>query len=311
MPQRRRDRRAAPAVASSEVRALAHGGCLGAQPLEQRRCRALPGVARARGLEDERHPRRSPGGRSSSANASVPMWPSPMRWCRSLNAPRTSIESLACTSRSRPGPPISTIRSTVAVGAAGLVERRAGGEDVAGVEADPGLGVVVERGEVRREVLDAGAQRPALAGGRLEQQPRRGVVGDRVEQRQQPLADLAHRGVVPLRRCRSGRRTSRCARPRPRRRSRRPGGGCGRPMATDFSYVAAVGRAEVHEVRRVDERPGCPRSAQASRNARVLGRACPARQRPAARVADEDLERLAADARRRSRAPRRPVPCRP
>ncbi len=30
------------------------------------------------------------------------MWPSPIFWCRSLNAPRTSIESLACISRSRP-----------------------------------------------------------------------------------------------------------------------------------------------------------------------------------------------------------------
>ena len=43
------------------------------------------------------------GWASSSANAWTPMWPSPIFWCRSRNAPRTSIESLAWTSRSRPG----------------------------------------------------------------------------------------------------------------------------------------------------------------------------------------------------------------
>ena len=80
-------------------------------------------------------------------------------------------------------------------GAAGLVERCAGREDVAGVQADPDPRVVVERGEVGLEVVDAGAQRAALAGGRLEQQPR-GVVAEGVEDRQQPLADLPHRRVV-------------------------------------------------------------------------------------------------------------------
>ena len=59
-----------------------------------------------------------------------------------------------------------------------LVQRCPGGEGVAGVEADPGLGVVVERCQVRRQVLDAGAQRAALARGRLEHQPRQRVVVD-------------------------------------------------------------------------------------------------------------------------------------
>src|SRR5690606_31252725 len=53
-------------------------------------------------------------------------------------------------------------------GTARLVERGAGGEDVAGVEADADPGVVVEDVEVRREVVDTGAQGPALAGRRLE-----------------------------------------------------------------------------------------------------------------------------------------------
>ena len=126
------------------------------------------------------------------------MWPSPILWCRSLKAPRTSIESFACTSRSRSGSADLDDPVDGRGRAAGLVERRPGREDVAGVQADPGLGVVVEGGEVRREVLDARAQRPALPGGRLEQQPRRGVAGDRVEQRQQPLADLPHRRRVPF-----------------------------------------------------------------------------------------------------------------
>ena len=81
-------------------------------------------------------------------------------------------------------------------GPAGLVQRRARGEHVTGVEADAGTGVVVEGGEVRLEVLDARAQRLALARGGLEQQPRRAVVGpQRLEDREEALADLAHRGL--------------------------------------------------------------------------------------------------------------------
>ena len=183
------------------------------------------------------------------------MWPSPSFWCRSLKAPRTSIESLAWTSRSRPGPPISTIRSSGRGRAAGLVERGAGREDVAGVEADPGLGVVVEGGEVGREVLDAGAQRPALAGGGLEQQPRGGVVGDRVQQRQQ-----ARRGPAA-----SPRRTRSVAAARVDERAGvhddALGADLGRPLEVvrdrgDRLLVRrGGGRAEVDQVRRVDEDP--------------------------------------------------------
>ncbi len=74
---------------------------------------ALPG-SREPGVSSTNGTPAVAGCASSSRNASTPMCPSPMFWCRSLNAPRTSIESFACTSRSRPGPPISTIRSSVA-----------------------------------------------------------------------------------------------------------------------------------------------------------------------------------------------------
>ena len=73
---------------------------------------ALAGAGR---LQDERHARRSPGGRRARRTRRRRCGPRRCFWWRSLKAPRTSIESLACTSRSRPGPPISTIRSTVAV----------------------------------------------------------------------------------------------------------------------------------------------------------------------------------------------------
>jgi hypothetical protein len=80
---------------------------------------------------------------------------------------------------------------------AGLVERGAGREDVAGVEADAGLRVEVERAQVGVEILDAGAQRATLPGRGLEQEPRRGVVvTEGLEDREQALADLTHRGRV-------------------------------------------------------------------------------------------------------------------
>ncbi len=57
---------------------------------------------------------------------------------------------------------------------------------------------MVEHLEVGGEVLHTGAQRPALPGGRLEQQPGRPVlevVAQHLQQRQQSLTDLTHRGV--------------------------------------------------------------------------------------------------------------------
>ena len=208
-----------------------------------------PGVSRINGTPAVA------GWANRSRNASTPMWPSPMVWCRSLNAPR-DVHRVVGVHQPQPAGPADLDDPVEGRGrAAGLVERRAGGEDVTGVQADAGLRVAVEGVEVRREVLDAGAQRPALPGGRLEQQPRRGVVGDRVEHRQQSLADLAHRGVVPVRRA--------------ARVDVRPGvhddalgadlGGAAEVVG-DRRHRLLVRRggraAEVHEVRRVDERPG-------------------------------------------------------
>ena len=179
--------------------------------------------------------------------------------------------------------------------AAGLVQRRAGREDVAGVEADPGLRVEVEGVEVGRQVLDAGAQGAALAGGRLEQQPRRGVVGDRVEQR----------AAAPRAPAASPRRS--CVRARPGRRvDERPGvhdDALGADLGGALEVVGdrgdrvlvrrGGGRAEVDEVGRVDEDPRAALGHQVA-EAGVVG-GLPGAQRPAARVADEDLERLAAE----------------
>src|SRR5262245_11188064 len=80
-------------------------------------------------------------------------------------------------------------------GAARLVQRRAGREYVTGVEADPGHRMAIEGVEIGPEIVDAGAQRSALTRGRLQEQPR-AVRTELLEQRQQSLAYLAHRGLV-------------------------------------------------------------------------------------------------------------------
>jgi hypothetical protein len=180
-------------------------------------------------------------------------------------------------------------------GPAGLVERGARREDVAGVEADAGLRVEVERAQVGIEVLDAGTQRAALPGRGLEQEPRGGVpVAEGLEDREQALANLAHRRrVAPLALLRVA------------------GGIDERPgvdddaLGSDLDGPAQVvgdhrgrarvrrgrGGAEVDEVRRVDERSH-PAGADRVPERGVLGGPA-GRMGPAPGIADEDLQGLA------------------
>ena len=149
-----------------------------------------PGVSRTNGTPGGRRVREQLARRRRS-----PMWPSPIRWCRSLKAPRTSIESLACTRRSRPGTadlddPVHGRRR-----AAGLVERCAGREDVAGVEADPGLagGGRGRRGRAR------GPRRRRTASGPARRSARAAATGRR-RRPAPPARAAAPRGPVASRR---------------------------------------------------------------------------------------------------------------
>jgi len=154
--------------------------------------------------------------------------------------------------------------------------------------------VVVERVEVGREVLHAGAQRAALPGGRLEQQPGCGVTGGQgVEQGEQALAHLPHGARVPSEAVALARVDV-----RPGVHDDALGADLRRPLEVvrHRRHRALVRRgrrrAEVHQVRRVDEDPGAALGHQVA-EARVLGRLA-LTERPATRVAREDLERLAA-----------------
>ena len=165
------------------------------------------------------------------------------------------------------------------IDAAGGGEVVPGGEQVAGVQADPGLRVPLQRVQVRPEFLRAGAQHLALARHRLEQQA--GVlVAERLQHGQQQLGDLAQRPVaIP-----AGRGAGvhhHAARPDLPAAAQRVRDGRGRPRGDH-----AVGGAEVDQVRRVDEH----RQAGLAQP-RVLRRIARA-GRPAARVRHEHLDDL-------------------
>ena len=121
------------------------------------------------------------------------MWPAPMFSWRSLWAP-DHVLGVVGVDQLQPALADRVHQQRRASGAcrrAGQVV--AGREDVAGVQADAQLRVGVQRLEVRAEVPGPGAERGALAGGRLQQQERVVVVGQLVEQRQQVLAHLLQR----------------------------------------------------------------------------------------------------------------------
>ena len=98
-----------------------------------------------------------------------------------------------------------------------------GGPGVAGVEADAEQRVVVQRGEVRAEVLDGRGQRPC----RRPRSARRAAGARRRAGRRAPAAAAR---AADAARPRSGprRRRSRRARPRPRSRAAAPRPGCAR-----------------------------------------------------------------------------------
>ena len=250
-----------------------------------------PGVSRTNGTPAVA------GWANSSTNASVPMWP-----CADPLVPvlerAAHVHRVVGVHQAQPPGPADLDDPVDGRGrAAGLVERRAGGEDVAGVEADAGL---AGGGRGRRGTAP-GPRRRRTASGPGRRSARAAATG----RRRRPTASSS--GSSPSRTWRiaaayraslsagsaRGRRTSRCARRRPRRRSRPRGAGCGRPTATD-ARRSRGGRAEVHEVRRVDERPHAA-LADGRRGTRASSAGRPGRERPAAGVADEDLERLAAE----------------
>jgi hypothetical protein len=141
--------------------------------------------------------------------------------------------------------------------------------------------VVLERRDVRPQVLDGRGQRLPAAGRRLDQQPR-AAVRDGVQHRQQPLVQLPERGLVPV----------------------LAHGRAGVHDDTTHAELGAPGqvvrdrgdrlldgrlcrRPDVDQVRGVDERRDAALAA-AFHEQRVLLRVARG-QPPAARVADEDL----------------------
>jgi hypothetical protein len=174
------------------------------------------------------------------------------------------------------------------VDAAGGGEVVPGGEQVAGVQADPGLRMPLQRVQVRPEFLRAGAQHLALARHRLEQQVRV-LLAERFQHRQQQLRHLAQRVVTPPAGGRPGRGARvhhHAARPDLPAAAQRVRDGRRRPPGDH-----AVGGAEVDQVRRVDEhrQPGLAQPGVLRRIARA--------GRPAPRVRHEDLDDLGLDRR--------------
>ncbi len=236
------------------------------------------------------------------------MWPSPIFWWRSLNAPRTSIESFACTSRSRSGPPISTIRSTVAA-------------------APPGS----SSGAPAANTWQVSRQTPAL--GWKSRAARYGSRSSTPAHSERPWpavgSSSSHGASSPATASSSGSRPSRTWRIAAAYRSAelaridvRAGvhdhaldAGLRRPAQVvgdrrDRLLVRRRGRgAEVHEVRRVHEHP---HAALGDRGPEPLvlrglaGRSAPSRAGCRRRSAWSRSR-----ARRRSPAPRPPAPCRP
>jgi hypothetical protein len=147
--------------------------------------------------------------------------------------------------------------------------------------------VPVQRGEVGAEVLDGGRQRAAATGGRLDEQPRT-VSGCGVQHRQQPLVQLAQRGLVAvLADRRAGvddhAAAAQLGTPRQVVRDRR-----------DRLLHRRLGRGpDVDQERRVDERGQAALRAAGGEQG-ILAR-CAGGQPPAPRVADEHLDGACAD----------------
>ena len=123
-----------------------------------------------------------------------------------------------------------------------------GGEHVAGVQADPGLRVPLDRGQVRCQVAGPRAQHLALPRHRLEQQVGI-VVAELVEQREHDLAELPQR-LLPV---------PGPAHRRPGVHHHAPGADLPAPPQRVRDRVGrlprhrGVARAQVDQVRRVDE----------------------------------------------------------
>ena len=169
--------------------------------------------------------------------------------------PRGSIESLACTSRSRPGPPISTIRSRVAVVPPGSSSGAPAANAWQVSRQMPGLGVVVERGQVglrgrrcRRTASDPG-RRSARAAATASRRPR-----------PRPGSGAAPRGPGARGRV-VGARPRAVVDVRPGVHDHALGADLDGPpdVVGDRGHRPLVGRgvgdAEVDEVRRVDDHP--------------------------------------------------------
>lgn len=143
--------------------------------------------------------------------------------------------------------------------------------------------------EIRPEVVDAGAQRSALTRGRLQEQSW-AVRIELLEQRQQPLAHLVHRGLVAAV-VDAGAGVDDDA----------PGAdrGSAPEVVGDRSHREPVrlgsGTPDVDQVRRMDE--GRDAVAFAGRPERRILGGIARRKRPAARVANEHLSSGATDPR--------------
>ncbi len=252
---------------------------------------SLPGSREPGRLEDERH---AVGGRvGQAAPRQRPSRCGPRRAARAGRASSRAGPSSRwrAPAAAGPGRAISTIRSTVAGGAARLVQRRAGRERVAGVEADarPWGGGRARRGTARGPRPRRTGDRPWPAVGSSSSH------GSRVALDASRGSAAAPRGpaAAPPR---AARRSPLVVDVRPGVHDHALGADLHRApyVVRDRRHRPLVrrrrGRAQVDEVRRVDDHPD-PVGRAALPERRVLGRLALA-QRPAARVAGEDLQRL-------------------
>ena len=261
------------------------------------------GVARAGRLEDERHARRSPGGRSSSSERA--------------DADVALADPLVPVLEARRGRPSSRWRAPAAAGRVRR-SRRSGRRSPSYRPARRAVRPAAKTWQVSRQMPALGWWSSASRYGARSSTPAHSdrpwpAVGSSSshgaassatasEERQQPLADLLHRRVVaPARRPSPGSTydpvcTTTPSAPISAARSQVVGDRGDRPLVRRGRR-----RAEVDEVRRVDERPGS-RARPSGRGTRASSAGLPCAQRPAARVADEDLEASRSRARRRSRA---------
>ena len=194
---------------------------------------------------------------------------------------------MACTSLSRSAPHVATSASRVAVIPPGAATSWPAAKAWQVSKHTPSHGRPVHRVQVGRQLLHPGRQRPSAAGARLHQQPRASHWRRPVQQRQQRPADLAQ-GVSAC--------ASSTALPAWNTTASRADGGARaqrvREPAAESRTVSGVGEPRLTSSVAWTN-AGDPALRAAGDERAVLLRVA-GDQRPAPRIADEDLHRLRA-----------------